>query len=64
MKPDTRFAKQDKSFWACVRSLSQEIGYTVRKQDRIKVPSLNEMRTAFMALELTAIIHDFEAGPV
>lgn len=34
--------------------LSQEIGYTVRKQDRIKVPSLDEMRTAFVTLELNA----------
>lgn len=52
MKPDPRFGKQDKSFWACVRSLSQEIGYTVHRQDRIRIPSIEEMRDGFINLEL------------
>lgn len=52
MKPDLRFARQDKAFWACVRSLSQDLGYTVRKQDRIKVPTIHEMRKGFIDLGL------------
>lgn len=52
MKPDSRFANQDKSFWACVRSLSQDLGYTIRRQDRIKVPTIPEMRAGFIDLGL------------
>ncbi len=52
MKPDPRFAQQDKAFWACVRSLSQDLGYTVRGQDRIKVPTAEEMRRGFRKLGL------------
>lgn len=52
MKPDKRFAKKDKAFWGCVRSLSQDLGYTVRKEDRIKVPGFLEMRQGFVDLEL------------
>lgn len=54
MKPDPRFAQQDKSFWACVRSLSQEIGYTVRDQDKIKAITPKDMRAGFMKLGLNA----------
>ncbi len=50
--PDKRFAKQDKSFWACIRSLSQELGYTERGEDRVKVPSIREMREGFVKLQL------------
>ena len=52
MKPDRRFGALDRSFWACVRSLSQEIGYTARGEDRVKVPSVVQMQEAFIALEL------------
>ncbi len=52
MVPDKRFAKQDKSFWACVRSLSQELGYTVYGQDKVKVPTVAEMYEGFIKLEL------------
>ena len=52
MKPDPRFAKQGKPFWACVRSLSQELGYTVRGQARIKVHTAAEMRQGFLDLSL------------
>ena len=48
MKPDKRFSGQDKSFWACVRSLSQDLGYTVRGQDRIRVPTFDEMHQGFI----------------
>ena len=52
MKPDSRFTKKNKAFWGCVRSLSQDLGYTVRGQDRIKVPTYLEMRQGFIDLEL------------
>ena len=52
MRPDPRYARQDKAFWACVRSLSQDIGYTIRGQDRIKVPTVEEMRGGFRELGL------------
>ena len=52
MKPNPLYPGQDKAFWACVRSLSQELGYTVRGQDRIKVPTVGEMRRGFTDLGL------------
>ena len=38
MKPDERFLKQPKSFWANVRTISQAIGYTVTSEGYWKVP--------------------------
>ena len=52
MKPNPAFRKCPKSFWAHVRSISQQVGYTVRKQDQIKVPSFAEMRDALSDLSL------------
>lgn len=54
MKPNPQFRYQDKAFWACVRSLSQDLGYTVKRQDRIKIPTVAEMRGGFLDLELNA----------
>jgi hypothetical protein len=38
MKPDPRFLDQPKSFWANVRTISQEIGYTETADGYWKVP--------------------------
>ena len=38
MKPDPRFIKQPKSFWANVRTISQEAGYTETADGYWKVP--------------------------
>lgn len=46
MKPDKRFLKQPKHFWANVRSVSAEIGYTDLKTKRIKAPSLLDIANA------------------
>ena len=46
MKPDQRFQKQPKHFWANVRTISQKLGYTERGEGVIKVPSLAKMREA------------------
>lgn len=54
MKADARFSKLPKSFWAAVRSVSQEIGYTTRGKGHIKAPCLEEIRNAFQCLGLNA----------
>lgn len=62
MKPNPQFLKQNNAFWACVRSLSQQLGYTVRKQNRIKVPTIEEMRQGFSKLELDPDLIGSAAG--
>lgn len=52
MKADPRFSSQPKTFWANVRLISQEVGYTERGKGRIKVPSLKDSIKAFEALGL------------
>lgn len=53
MKADTRFITQPKEFWANVRTISQEVGYTERGANTIKIPSLSAIRTKFGRLGLT-----------
>lgn len=53
MRPDPRFQNQPKHFWANVRTISQEIGYTVRKRKIIKVPAQSEILYAFGNLGLS-----------
>ncbi|HEY7310789.1 MAG TPA: hypothetical protein VH643_15605 [Gemmataceae bacterium] len=53
MIPDKRFLNQPKHFWANVRTISQQIGYTERKTGRIRVPTLSQMRAALEELGLT-----------
>jgi len=45
MKPNSTFLNLPKKFWACVRLISQEVGYTERKTGQIKIPTLFEMST-------------------
>lgn len=52
MKPDQRFLKQPKYFWANIRTISQQVGYTERGESRIKVPSLTEIMGAMTGLGL------------
>jgi hypothetical protein len=54
VKPDPRFLKQDKTFWANVRTVSQHVGYTVRGKGLIKVPTLAESTTALEDIGLSA----------
>jgi hypothetical protein len=61
MKPDPRFLHLPKDFWANVRLISQEVGYTVARQGQIKVPSLAEVRKAFTDISLDAD-HLVDAG--
>ena len=52
MNPDPRFLAQSKEFWANVRTISQEVGYTQRGKGTIKIPTLKEVRVGFEALTL------------
>ncbi len=52
MKADHRFVSQAPEFWANVRTIGQEVGYTQRGEGVIKVPTLDEVRRRFRALQL------------
>ena len=54
MVPNQEFLKQPKMFWAYVRTLSQQLGYTVRGKGQIKVPTLLEMKAGLLTLGLDA----------
>lgn len=68
MKPDVRFVKLPKHFWANIRTISQQVGYTERlkrpksaqgkKAPRatgpIKVPSLAAVKAALEKIDLAA----------
>lgn len=43
----------DKTFWANIRSISQKVGYTVRGADQIKIPTLAEIQSALISLDLS-----------
>lgn len=53
-RPDQRFLRKPKPFWASVRTVSQTVGYTQRGTGRIKVPGLADMQMAFHDLGLSA----------
>lgn len=52
MKAEPRFLTQPKEFWANVRTISQEVGYTERLTHSIKIPSLKAIRAKFYKLGL------------
>jgi hypothetical protein len=54
MTPNLLFLNQPKQFWAYVRSISQTVGYTVRGQGQIRVPTTDEMAEALNRLSLDA----------
>ncbi len=54
MTPHRRFLRQPKHFWASVRSISQQVGYTDRNTGQIKVPSLTEMTKALSSIGLAS----------
>lgn len=53
MQANPRFSRQTKPFWACIRVIGQAVGYTIRGQNSIKVPSLQEMHQAYADLNLS-----------
>jgi hypothetical protein len=52
VKADDRFLAQPREFWANVRLISEQVGYTVRGKKTIKVPTVDEIRDAFAKLGL------------
>ena len=54
MRPDSRFLKLPKDFWAHVRLISQEVGYTVRGKGRVKAPSADEIKMVMDKLSLSS----------
>ncbi len=54
MKPDQRFTSLDKAFWAHVRSISEELGYTDRKTKEIRIPNHADLALALKQLSLSA----------
>src|SRR4051794_38681004 len=63
MQPNKEFIGLPKQFWANVRTLSQEIGYTERPKRQpgvkgpagpIKIPALAEMKAALDAINLSS----------
>jgi hypothetical protein len=52
MKPNSAFLNLPKSFWASVRLISQQIGYTQRSTGQIKVPTLDEIHLKLAMLEI------------
>lgn len=52
MRPDPRFLSLPKDFWAAVRSIGEELGYTTRGQGKLKTPSAGEIAQAFFRLNL------------
>ena len=53
LKADARFKNAPKEFWAHVRTISQEVGYTERGMRVIKVPTLVEVTNSFATLGLS-----------
>lgn len=53
MQADPNFLGQPPEFWANVRTISQEVGYTVRGRGTVRVPTMPEVRRAFEKLELS-----------
>ncbi len=54
MKAQQDFVTEDRRFWAFVRTISEEVHYTERGKDAIKVPTLAEMSAALSNLGLNA----------
>ena len=52
MIPNRRFLKLKMSFWADVRLISQEVGYTTRGKGTIKIPSKEEIKNALSKVSL------------
>lgn len=60
MKPDRRFQGLPKHFWANIRTISQQIGYTDRATSIVLVPSHDQIKNALADLQLSSK-HVFDA---
>lgn len=48
MKANAKFRNQDKKFWANVRIIGQEIGYTDRKTRQVRTYTIDDLKTAML----------------
>lgn len=64
VEPDPRFVNQPPVFWANVRTISQEVGYTERGRRRIKVPSPEQISAAYRSLDLSTHLLFSDSGHV
>ena len=53
MKPNEKFLKLNKDFWANIKSISQQTGYTVRGKNQIKVPNIEDIKDSLNNLKLS-----------
>lgn len=58
MKAERKFKKQPKSFWANVRLISQKVGYTVKHENIVKIPTMDDIKIAYteLGLDISEII--------
>lgn len=52
MKPNSEFLNLPKNFWASVRLIGQEVGYTEKSTGRIKIPSTDEIQSRLAKFEI------------
>jgi hypothetical protein len=52
MKPNSKFSNLPKNFWASVRLISQEVGYTGKSTSQIKIPSSDEIQSKLAKFEI------------
>jgi len=52
MKPNDAFLNLPKNFWASVRLISQQIGYTERSTGQIKIPTSDDIQSKLTMLEI------------
>lgn len=62
MKANTDFLNQPPEFWANIRTISQEVGYTDRSTKNILVPSREQIHKAFDKLDLSLEHLEFDSG--
>jgi hypothetical protein len=55
MKANPVFLKQPKSFWANVRSLSEQLGYTRRGTGQVRVPTVAELKLGLEQIGLGSL---------
>lgn len=63
MRSNLRFRGQSKAFWANVRTIGQELGYTTRRSGQVRVYSIAEMAAAMTDVGLRVTHLTGKQGP-
>jgi hypothetical protein len=53
MKANTGFNNKSLDFWANIKLISQQVGYTDKKTSKVKVPTLQSIEDAFRSLHIS-----------